>query len=85
MAEVLPGWGRDGSQMLLAPAGTPRPVLNLVNREIARVLDLADVRERLQAVGFHIGPSTPEEQERTLRSDIEVFSRVGKAAGLVAK
>jgi tripartite-type tricarboxylate transporter receptor subunit TctC len=84
-AEVLPGFGRDGSQAWLAPAGTPRPTLNQISREIARILALPDVRERLQGVDFHIAPSTPDEFDKILRADVEIFSKVGKAAGLIPK
>jgi len=84
-AEVLPAWGRDGSQGMLAPAGTPRAIVHRLNREVGRILDLPDVRERLLAVDFNIVTSTPEEFDRSLRADIELFSRVAKAAGLIAK
>jgi tripartite-type tricarboxylate transporter receptor subunit TctC len=82
MAEVLPGWGRDGWQTLYAPAGTPRTILNQVSQEVARILALPEIRERLQAVAFHIASSTPEETDRLLRVDIETFSRVVREAGL---
>jgi tripartite-type tricarboxylate transporter receptor subunit TctC len=84
-AEVLPGWGRDGSQMLLAPAGTPRPVLEKISREVARILDLPEVRVRLQAVSFHIAPSKPGETDKMLRADIATFSKVARQAGLIAR
>ena len=83
--EVLPGWGRDGSQAILAPAGTPRHIVNQINKEVARILALPEIRDRLQSYDFHIAPSTPEEFDRIMRSDIEVFRQVGKAAGLLPK
>lgn len=83
--EVLPGWGRDGSQAWLAPAGTPRPILNQISKEIARILALPDVKERLQSYDFNIAPSTPDEFDRILRADIDALKKVGKAAGLIAK
>jgi tripartite-type tricarboxylate transporter receptor subunit TctC len=82
--EVLQGWGRDGlSQVWLAPAGTPRSIRDQLNREVARVLALPDVRERLQTYDFHVTHSTPEEIDRQLRTDIAAFRKVGIAAGLV--
>ena len=84
-AEVLPGWGRDGTQGVLAPSRTPRAIVQQLNREITRILGLPETRERFQAVDFNVVTSTPEAFDRTLRSDIEVFSRVAKAAGLIAK
>jgi len=83
--EVLPGWGRDGSQAWLAPAGTPRAIRNRISEEMRRVLALPEVRDRLQTIGFHVAPSTPEEHDRNLRADIEAFSRVVREAGLKPK
>ena len=84
MPEALPGYERDGSFMLLAPAGTPRPILNQIGRDVARVLALPEVNERLQAMGFVAAPTTPEELDRILRADIATFSKVGKLVGLIA-
>lgn len=84
MAEVLPGYETDGSFPLLAPAGTPLPVRNQISRDVARVLDLPDVKERMQAMGFVPAPSTPQEHDRIVRAQIEAFSRVVKLAGLRA-
>jgi tripartite-type tricarboxylate transporter receptor subunit TctC len=83
--EVAPGWGRDGSQALLAPAGTPRPVLNQIAKEVARVLALPELKQRFEAVDFNVAPTKPEEFDKILRSDIETFRQVGKAAGLIPK
>jgi tripartite-type tricarboxylate transporter receptor subunit TctC len=86
LAETLPDFKRnDASYGLLAPAGTPRPVINQLNKEVGRILELPDVRERLQAVGFYIEPSTPEEFDKILRRQIEGLSKVAKDAGLIAK
>ncbi len=83
-SEVLPGWGRDGSQAWLAPAGTPRAILHHINKEVVRILALPEIRDRLQSYDFNIVPSTPEEYDRILRNDIEIFRQVGKAAGLIS-
>jgi tripartite-type tricarboxylate transporter receptor subunit TctC len=85
MAEALPGWEREGSHSLLAPAGTPPAVRHKISREIARVLALPDVKERLEAVGFQLAPTTPEEHDRILRAQIEILSKVVRLAGLRAQ
>ena len=85
MSEVLPGAGRDGSQMWLAPAGTPRAILQQISREIAHALAVPEVKERLMNVAFHIAPATPEETDRILRNDIAAFSKVVVEAGMRAK
>ena len=85
IAETLPGYARDGSHSLLAPAGTPLPVRQKLAREIARILELPDVKERIKNFDFTPQPSTPEEHERILRADIETFSGVVRLAGLRPK
>ena len=85
MVEVLPGFERDATHGLLAPAKTPRPILNQISREVARILDLPDVKERMQAMGFVPAPTTPEEYDRILRGLIETFTRVARDAGLRAR
>jgi tripartite-type tricarboxylate transporter receptor subunit TctC len=85
MAEVLPGFGTDGSHSLLAPAGTPRPILNKISKDVARILDLPEVKERLQSMGYHLAPTTPEEHDRIVRAQIQTFSEVARMIGLKSK
>jgi tripartite-type tricarboxylate transporter receptor subunit TctC len=86
LAETLPEFKRnETSYGLLAPAGTPRPIVNQINKEVARILDLPDVKERLQLVGFYIEPTTPEAYDKILRRQIELLSKVARDAGVVAK
>ena len=81
-AEVVPGWGRDGSQGILAPSATPRVIVRQLNTEAARILDMPEVRDKLLGVDFNILTSTPEEYDRMLRADIVTFTRIAKEAGL---
>ena len=85
MSEVLPGFGRDGSHSLLAPAGTPLPILAQISKDVARTFELPDVKERLQSMGFHLAPTTPEEQDQIVRAHIQTFSEVAKMIGLKSK
>jgi len=85
MAEVLPNFKRAGWFGLLAPAGTPRPILNQISKEVARVLELPEVKERLQNMGFVPVPTTPGEFDKIVRVDIETFKGMAKAAGLIAR
>jgi len=86
LAETLSEFKRpETSHALLAPAGTPRPVLNQINKEIARILDLPDVKERLQGIAYVRAPGTPEECNKILRAQIETLSRLVSDAGLRPK
>jgi len=85
MVEVLPNFKRAGWFGLLAPAGTPRPILNQISKELARVLELPEIKERLQNMGFVPVPTTPEDFDKIVRTDIETFKEMAQAAGLRAK
>jgi len=85
IAEVLPGYKRDGSHVMLAPAGTPRPILNQLSSEVRRIFELPEIKERLKNYDYYLAPTTPEELDKVLRADIETFSEVVKLAGLRSK
>lgn len=85
IVELLPGLERGESGAFLAPARTPRPILNQISKEVARILALPDIKERLQAIGFVPAPSTPEEQDKIRREQIESLSKLVKDAGLRPK
>jgi tripartite-type tricarboxylate transporter receptor subunit TctC len=82
---VAPSLGVKSVKELIALANTPRTILNQIAKEVARVLALPELRERFEAVDFNAAPTKPEEFDKILRSDIETFRQVGKAAGLIPK
>lgn len=85
VAETIPGYRRDGSHVMLAPAGTPRPVLERISSEVRRIFDLPDVKERLANFDYLLVPSTPAEMDKILRADIQTFAEVIANAGLRPK
>ncbi len=86
LGELLAEFQRpETSHALLAPRGTPRALLNQINKEIARILDLPDVRERLQSISFVAGSSTPEDCDRIVRAQVETLTRLVADAGLKPK
>ena len=86
MAETLPDFKKpETSTGLLAPAKTPRPILNQISKEAARILDLPDIKERMQAIGYVAAPSTPEEYDKIRRGQIEAVSKLVRDAGLRPK
>lgn len=82
IAEALPGFARDGSTTMLAPAGTPKPILAKISKDVGRILQLPDIKEKLAHFDFVPAPSTPEEHDRIMRADIETFAGVVRLAGL---
>jgi tripartite-type tricarboxylate transporter receptor subunit TctC len=66
---------------VLAPAGTPKPVVTRLHGETVRILKLPDVSQRLNGLGFEIVGSTPEQFGAYIRSEIKKWEKVVKASG----
>jgi tripartite-type tricarboxylate transporter receptor subunit TctC len=70
---------------LLAPAGTPHAIVTRLNTEIAQVLRMNEVRERLIAQGLDPAGGTPAEFATKIKDELAKWARVIKAAGLKAE
>jgi tripartite-type tricarboxylate transporter receptor subunit TctC len=64
------------------PAGTPKEIIALLNREIVKAMALPDVKERLETLGFDSIASTPEEFGARIRTDTEKWGKVIRAANI---
>ena len=78
----LPGYEATQWFGLLAPAGTPRPIIDRLYQESSRALRSADMKERMTAEGLEVVGSTPEEFASYIRSETEKWTQVIKAAGI---
>jgi len=67
---------------LLAPAGTPNEIIGAVQREIAAIIALPDVKERLPALGFEAVASTPDEFAIRIKVETEMWGKVIRAANI---
>ena len=77
-----PGYEASNWYAYVAPAKTPREIVERLNREIVRALGSAEVREQLAPHGIEPTPSTPEELARHIERELEIWGRVVKQAGL---
>ncbi len=84
VTEILPSFERDATHGIIAPAGTPREILNQISRDIARALEFPDVKERMDAMGFERVPVGPEEYTKLLRRLHASLSKTVVAVGLRA-
>ena len=66
---------------MLAPAGTPRPVVDKLNAEIVRILHLPDVRARLSAEAFELPADTPDQFAGIIKSELTRWAKVVKETG----
>ena len=70
---------------MLAPAATPRPIINQLNAGLTKVLMMPEVQDRIRALGMTPSPSTPEEFDKQIRADHALWGRVVKQAGVRAE
>lgn len=67
---------------ILAPAGTPRPVIDRLNKELNALLASPEVVERLAKLGIVATPGTPEQFGEQMKADLAKYGPVVKAAGI---
>ena len=71
------GWGG-----VVAPAGTPKAIINKLAAEIARILSMPDTKEKLVAQGHEAFITTPEEFAALMRSDMAKYSKIITTANI---
>lgn len=77
----LGGYALENWYGLLAPAGTPRAIIDKLNRETVHALQLPDVKERLMGQGFEIRTSTPEEFSTYIKGELGKWAKLVKDSG----
>ncbi len=75
------GYEFDTWYGLLVPAGTPRPIIERLSRETAKVLESAAVKEQFTPQGIEAAPTSPEQFGAYLRTEVEKWGKVVKASG----
>ena len=78
----LAGYDLTSWHGVFVPAGTPRDVIDRLQREIARVAQLADVRQRMESTGNEAVGSTPEEFDVKFKADVARFKKIVQDARL---
>ena len=78
----LPDQESDTMQGVLAPAGTPEPVIAMLHREIDKVMADPEVAQKMAALGFEKIASTPDEFARRIRADIPKWAKVIQTANI---
>jgi tripartite-type tricarboxylate transporter receptor subunit TctC len=81
----VPGYESTIWLGIMAPAGTPKPIVDKLNAEINKVLARADVKAAWDKQGAVPLPMTPAEFDAYLRKDIEKWAKVVKDAGITAQ
>jgi tripartite-type tricarboxylate transporter receptor subunit TctC len=74
----------EGWFAFIVPAGTPKEIIALLNREIIRAMALPDIKEKMAALGFATVGTTPEDSAALFRSESVKWSKVIREAGIKA-
>ena len=70
---------------LAAPPQTPRPIIDRLNSEIRRALELPDVRSWLAETGVLAAPSSPEELQQRVETEIALYSKIAEVNAIKAE
>ena len=81
----VPGYEVAGWYGVLAPAGTPQPIVAKLNQEIVRILRTPEMKERLSADGSEPVGSSPEQFAAHIKSEVAKWRKVVKEAGIRAE
>jgi len=79
-----PGFEALAWNGLVAPAGTPRPVIDKINAEVNAILKLPDVAQKMNAAGFDLIGGTPEDFAKLIAAESTRWTPVVKRLGITA-
>ena len=83
MAESgVPGQEADTLTGIVAPAGTPKEIVNQLQQDIAKIVAQPDVKEKLDVLGFRGVANTPAQFGAQIKSEMEKWGKVVHAAKL---
>ncbi|HKU46457.1 MAG TPA: tripartite tricarboxylate transporter substrate binding protein [Burkholderiales bacterium] len=82
IAEELPGYELIAWFAIVAPAGTPAPVVSRLHDVTAKSLAKPEVKARFDALGTDVAPMNPAELTGFIRSEIDKWAKMAKAAGI---
>jgi tripartite-type tricarboxylate transporter receptor subunit TctC len=82
VAATLPGFDIDGWMGIFVRAGTPEPIVAKLHKDIAAAVETAEFRERFGRRGAQVVAGGPEALARIVRSELELYGRIIRTAGI---
>lgn len=79
---TVPGYDVGIWYGVVAPAGTPKPIIDRLNAELVAMVQLPDVKEQMAKQGYESAVAPPAEMESQIRAEVEKWVRAGKKAGV---
>ena len=80
----VPGYEVVSWQGIFAPAGTPNEIVQKLNTELVKILNMPDVRERFEGLGLDTVGNTPEEFAAFQKAEIAKWAKVVRSANIKA-
>ena len=78
----FPDFEGDTQQFILAPAGTPKPIIDLLNSEISKIVNASDMKEKLLSMGYFVLIPNPDQTAQIIKNDVDKWSKVIKSANI---
>ncbi|MET0634209.1 MAG: tripartite tricarboxylate transporter substrate-binding protein [Xanthobacteraceae bacterium] len=85
MGETVPGIQLMSWLGIAAAPQTPRPIVDRLNAELRRALELPDVKQWLAETGVLAAPCSPEEFRRRIETEVELYTKIAEANGIKAE
>jgi tripartite-type tricarboxylate transporter receptor subunit TctC len=82
VSETLPGFEVNSWYGFMAPAGTPKPIVERLYTEVAKILKMPDIVDRLKASGLDPEGTTPEQHEAKIKEDLVRWAKLVQATGV---
>jgi tripartite-type tricarboxylate transporter receptor subunit TctC len=81
----VPGYEALGWICIVAAKGTPQPIVEKLNQQLQQIMEIPEIRQKLQALGFEPWGGSPNDLEKTIRSEYVKWGQVIKTAGMTAE
>jgi tripartite-type tricarboxylate transporter receptor subunit TctC len=75
----------ETTQMLLAPAGTPQPIIDRLAKEVLAIMNKPDVRERMLTASFAVQFEGPDQLRARIAREVPMWKELVERAGLKAE
>jgi len=67
---------------IFAPAGTPRPIIDVLHRELVKAYNAPEIKAQVEATGSYVAADSPDEFAAFIRAEVAKWGKVGRAAGI---
>ena len=82
IAETVPGYYNTGWWGIVAPAGTPKPIVDRLNGIMNKALATPEMLQRFEKNGLEVATTTPQEYHKLIESDLQMWKKLIKDANI---